>query len=144
MFSILGLLGYKLWLTPEEYFVLDGDMLRDFAIAVLDIFVVFICFLFRKRSLGVVDGFFQLDIFLSFVPIMLATFADPTGETLLPWALWTVAYFLQYFCVGLRADIKDGEVDKESTKRSQNTPFHYLAWHAVMTVTVFFGGAALF
>lgn len=142
MLVICGMVGSQ-YILGSASLTWDTDTEINLAITVLDIFVMFIWILFRKRSLNVLDFWFQVDIFVSFLPIVRATHADPTGETLLPWVLWTLAYTVQVFCVACRpADRIGDEVDEKSTRRILHTPLHYLFWHAIM-VAMLVGGTAL-
>ncbi|HYD93539.1 MAG TPA: hypothetical protein VEB18_03775 [Candidatus Paceibacterota bacterium] len=143
MFVIFGLILYQRG-RDHVPFELDAGMITDLLIAVLDLFVMFIWILFRKRSLSVIDFWLQVDIIISFLPIMRSTIADPSSETLIPWVLWTFAYLAQYFCIACRAADKVGdEVDLKSTKRSLNTPLNYLFWHGALAFVLLQGGAAL-
>lgn len=140
MFFIFGLLvaGYMQDPTP---LALDTDMVTDLWIAGVDLFVMFIWIRFRDKSLSIVNFFFQLDIIISFIPIVRATLADPSAEPLLPWALWTTAYLFQYWCVGWREE-KPEEGEAKDDEKLQ-TPFNYFVWHLVMTVIILAGGTAL-
>lgn len=141
MFFIFGLLISNV-LQGSISLEFDSEMITDLWIAVVDIFVMFIWILFRNRNLRVVNFFFQLDIIISFIPIVRATIADPSAEPLLPWALWAAAYLFQYWCVGYRVEEKIEENEDEGEEKL-HTPFNYFAWHLVMACIILAGGAAL-
>ena len=107
------------------------DAVTDIPIALLDIVVMGVWLKYRKSHLRLVNVVFQIDIFLSFLPIAFATLAHPTSETFAPWAIWTCAYLVQVLCVMYRAS--------HANRESIHTPIHYLAWHFFMATVVLYG-----
>lgn len=72
----------------------------DVEIFILDLVVIL--YWYTTKDPFISSIFLEIDIWITFIPILRSTWKDPKSENHLPWSIWTISYILFTLAVVMR------------------------------------------
>lgn len=128
---VTSFLTYQAWWQGTSDQIFSSVQFPDDIISTVIAIFAFVLWLDKRSTwgAGVVVWFFQIALLCAAYPLIRAAYVDPSAEPFGPWALWALAFILQFGAACLRWDGVTPLLN----------PINYAITHAAVAVIVWQG-----